>query len=632
MAKPLKIVRLGRRAPGLAAFVTFMLLSTTVASSAPAPGKPESIVDNETVYVVADALGTPQTTVVVDWLQVQGTGLLALADPAGAAGEIESLSEGFTPAKSGDMVTASVEQDGYGDYFYRAETTAPLPFDVRVVYLLDGQETAPADLAGKDGRLRIEITIVNRLERTETVEYENADGALESSEVTYTVPILCIPQLEIDGTKMTDIVPPDGAQLAIAGSTLTYAIPVVPSPEETVAIEMTARDIELAPMIVSAFPGLPASPDFSVVDSFIEMRDGLSQLGLLSEGHLQLVQGIVGGMDEYDLSGMSGAAQGIAQLQTALAQMEGGATGLSQLAAGQYAYLDSVIAGIDTSQFDSLDELVAGITSMRQGAADLESGVSGLLGLVDGQIALAQQMDALNSASLADAQTLAGRYPADAEAQALAARLGQLDAMYDQLLGASAPGLPYLRAQLAGIGSGLTGLRQGLEAMEASAAGLSAVPGAFTQLRAALVVLRDGGDPDGAGPAPFMPGFGATKDGLTGLASGLTQAKTGFASSAGSLALLSEMPEMMGELKSTLQVLAAGGTLRGQQMPGISTTVDALDEVASGLGTGAEEMREGEALTNAMKAAAEEYTSFLGLPEGATGHLSFLYKVDGVSK
>ncbi len=50
-----------------------------------------------------------------------------------------------------------------------------------------------------------------------------------------------------------------------------------------------------------------------------------------------------------------------------------------------------------------------------------------------------------------------------------------------------------------------------------------------------------------------------------------------------------------------------------------------------GIGDGVTEAREGEALTEAMKRAADDYTSFLGLPEGATGHLSFLFKIEGVS-
>lgn len=632
MARILTAPRAARRAACVAALTAAAMLSTSIASSAPSAGQPERIVDNETVYVVADASGSPQTTVVVDWLQVEGTGTFEIVDPAPGIGEIESLTDGFEPKKEADAVAATVAVDGHADFFYRAQTTTPLPLDISVRYFLDGIETVPAELAGRDGRLRLEITLENHLERSQVVSYVNADGVTESREVTYTVPMLCIPQLEIDGTRMTRVVPPDGAQLAITGSTLTYAIPMVPSPVETVAIEMDARDIELAAMIVSAFPTLPASPDFSVTEEFAELRDGLAQLRQLSEGHLQVVQGISGGMGSYDLSRLGDASAGLAQLQGALSEMETGASGLAQLAAGQHAYLDGVIAGIDTSQFDSLPDLVATLTLMRQTSAELEIGVSGLLDLTNSQVTLLQQMDALNAAALDNAVALAARYPDDPEAAALAEQLGQLDALFEELLSSDAPGLPYLAEELASIRDGLSGLRSGLEAIEAQAGGLGAVPAAFAHLRSALVVLRDGGDVDGPGPQPAMPGLQSTRDGLSQLAAGLGQAAGGLADSAGQLAVLQQVPTLMADLRSALDALAAGGTLQGRQLPGIDTTVGALGEVASGLGTGVDEMRRGEALTQAMEAAADAYTSFLGLPEGATGNLSFLFKLEGVSQ
>lgn len=651
MAQPLKSVRLARRASVVAALTAASMLAATVASSAPAPGTPDSIIDNETVYVVADASGSPRTTVVVDWLQVEGAGTFEIVDPAGGAGEIESLTDGFDPVMTGDTVSATVAVDGHGDFFYRAETEAALPIDVTVAYFLDGAETQPDDLAGKSGRLRMDITIANHLERTETVTFENADGVTESAEVTYTVPLLCIPQLEIDGTRMTDITAPEGAQLAIAGQTLTYAVPVVPSPRETVSIEMTARDIELAPMIISAFPGLPASPDFSVVDQLAELRDALGQLGQLSGGHLQVVEGIADGMGSYDLSAVSGAAEGLGTLTTGLGELASGSAGLAQLAAGQYAYLDGVIKGIDTSQFDSLGQLTGAITGMRAAASQLETGTAGLVSLLDGQIALAEAVKASNAGLLAQASGYAaeyGAYSTDATALAAAGDFGSLAAglgAQDHLLGVlinggdpdgagpqpSMPGLKDTRDSLAGIRDGLTGLRDGLEQIEAQAGGLAAVPGALGQLKGALVVLRDGGDPDGPGSAPQMPGLAATRDGLAGIARGLEQASGGLAGSSKDLGMLSELPAMLGQLKTTLDALAHGGTLQGRELPGIDTTVEGLGAMGSGLGDGVTEARKGEALTDAMKRAADTYTSFLGLPEGASGHLSFLFKLDGVS-
>jgi hypothetical protein len=190
------------------------------------------------------------------------------------------------------------------------------------------------------------------------------------------------------------------------------------------------------------------------------------------------------------------------------------------------------------------------------------------------------------------------------------------------------PGLRYTRQQLADVGAGLTALRSGLEQVEAQSAMLAAIPGAFSDLRAALIVLRDGGI---VGGQPF-PGLGTTSAGLNDLADGLAQAEAGLAGSAGELGMLEDVPTLIGDLRSALAALGHGGELQGQYVPGISTTAGALRETAAGLGEGVDGIREGEAITEAMSAAADAYTSFLGLPENAEGHLSFLFKLDGVSK
>lgn len=119
-----------------------------------------------------------------------------------------------------------------------------------------------------------------------------------------------------------------------------------------------------------------------------------------------------------------------------------------------------------------------------------------------------------------------------------------------------------------------------------------------------------------SGAPPALSASCTARDGPTGLASGLGQAAADLATSAGQLAALQPFPVMMSQL----------------QLPGINTTVGALGQTGSGLGTGVAEMRKGEALTTATKTAADEHTSFLGAPQGATGNLSVLFKLEGVSK
>ncbi|HSQ21428.1 MAG TPA: hypothetical protein VLQ52_01325, partial [Coriobacteriia bacterium] len=136
MARPLRSIRVARRMAVVAAATALGLFATTAASSAPSPAPPDSVVDNETVYVVADATGTPRTTVVVDWLQVAGSGTVRIADLAPGAGAIESRTDGFAPERSGDDLVADVTVDGTGDFFDRAETEQELPLDVRLTYFL----------------------------------------------------------------------------------------------------------------------------------------------------------------------------------------------------------------------------------------------------------------------------------------------------------------------------------------------------------------------------------------------------------------------------------------------------------------------------------------------------------------
>jgi putative membrane protein len=646
MAQPHRIMTISRRVATMAAVTAVTLLSSTVATSAPAPGVPESIVDNETVYVVASADGTPRTTVVVDWLQIEGTGSFAIADPVPGVDAIESLTDGFAPVKVGDELHATVNANGAESLFYRANTTAELPLEIGVEYFLDGVRTEPDELAGKDGRLRIEITLTNRLEQTETITYVGADGVKRSSEVTYSVPLLCVPQFELDGARMTGIEAPESAQIAITGSTLTYAIPIVPLPEGTAIIEMDARDIELAPLMVTVFPKLPGSADFSVAEDLLALRDGLSGLEELSAAHMAIIEGVVDGLSGYDLSAAEGAAEGLAALQTGLGQLGSGAEDLAALSGGQYAYLDGIITAIDASQFASLSEITAAVGQMRQAAAGLHAGAAGLVALLDGQIALTEAVQASNAGLIAAASALPASVPATYAADpamgdlftgigGITSELYAQQAMIAALLdggdlGAGyMPGLRYTRAQLAEVADGLAQLAGGLEALEDSLkTQLPAIPAAFTSIRDALLVLRDGGT---LGERPF-PGLGTVADGLTGLADGLAAAEDGLAGSAGDLEALAQMPAGIAQLTGTLRALAGGGSIGGRHVPGLSTTVDSLGQMSGGLGEGVEEIRKGEALQEAMSAAADAYTSFLGLPEGATGRLTFLFKLDGVKK
>ena len=62
------------------------------------------------------------------------------------------------------------------DVSYQGTANAEdLPFMVYFTYFLNGKQIAPEDLAGKSGRVRIEIATENRLKRTCEVDGEQVE-------------------------------------------------------------------------------------------------------------------------------------------------------------------------------------------------------------------------------------------------------------------------------------------------------------------------------------------------------------------------------------------------------------------------------------------------------------------------
>lgn len=80
----------------------------------------------------------------------------------------------------------------------------------RVTYYLNGVETAPADLAGQSGRVRIRFGYTNHTRETVTV-----DG----QEYTVCVPFTAITAVILDGDKFSNIEADNGKVMELDGTT-----------------------------------------------------------------------------------------------------------------------------------------------------------------------------------------------------------------------------------------------------------------------------------------------------------------------------------------------------------------------------------------------------------------------------
>ncbi|MBR6381955.1 MAG: hypothetical protein IKS07_09840, partial [Lachnospiraceae bacterium] len=145
----------------------------------------------ETVYVVAGADGAAQKIIVSNWLK-NPEGADKLQD-ASDLQSIENVKGDETYTGSGNSM---VWNAGGNDIYYRGTTEKELPIKITVKYYLDGNEIAPADLAGKSGHVTIRYAYENTEKQTVRIGDEDA--------VIYT-PFGALTGLILDGENFSNV-------------------------------------------------------------------------------------------------------------------------------------------------------------------------------------------------------------------------------------------------------------------------------------------------------------------------------------------------------------------------------------------------------------------------------------------
>lgn len=118
----------------------------------------QTVKKSETVYVNLMPDGAVREITVSDWLHadkgnVYINDITTLKDFDISKGHASSISE------KGEIVWQAESSDIY----YEGKAVAGLPVDISIKYFLDEQEIAPKDLAGKSGKVRMEITMKNNM-------------------------------------------------------------------------------------------------------------------------------------------------------------------------------------------------------------------------------------------------------------------------------------------------------------------------------------------------------------------------------------------------------------------------------------------------------------------------------------
>lgn len=111
---------------------------------------------SETVYVTMDAKGNASKKIVTDWLHTEQAGV-QVTDQSDLEG-IQNIKGDTKPVQNGNQITWNLDST---DLYYKGESNKALPVDISIRYYLDGAEIEPQALAGKSGKVKMEIQMKN---------------------------------------------------------------------------------------------------------------------------------------------------------------------------------------------------------------------------------------------------------------------------------------------------------------------------------------------------------------------------------------------------------------------------------------------------------------------------------------
>ena len=154
-------------------------LKDAVGSIADSTKNEKEIGKDETVYMIADAKGNVNKTIVSDWLK--NPDKKDSLEDASDLKDIQNVKGDETFSQDGEKLTW--QADGK-DIYYQGTTDKETPITQKVTYMLDGKEIEPEELAGKSGKVTIRFDYTNNEKVTKKIDGKDTDVYVPFSVVT----------------------------------------------------------------------------------------------------------------------------------------------------------------------------------------------------------------------------------------------------------------------------------------------------------------------------------------------------------------------------------------------------------------------------------------------------------------
>lgn len=253
----------------------------------------------ETVYVLTDANGKVNKTIVSDWLKNKdGSDKLEDKSDLKDIENVKSDADYITGEDGAITWNANGE-----DIYYQGTTDKQLPVDVKVTYLLDGKEMSPSEIAGKSGKVTIKFEYTNNQKKEITVNGKKTEMY---------VPFTMISGMILDGNKFRNVevnsgkVISDGNRLVVVGlgfpgMNSNLALSDITSDgktefPETVEVTADVEDFSLALTLTMGSADLISAVDVDSVTAVDDLKDVVKKLvestDALQTGSAKLNEGL----------------------------------------------------------------------------------------------------------------------------------------------------------------------------------------------------------------------------------------------------------------------------------------------------------------------------------------------------
>ncbi len=327
----------------------------------------------ETVYVIANADGSPQKLIVSDWLK-NAMGKDALEDTTELTDIVNVKGDEGFQKKEGSL---GVWDAAGNDIYYQGNIQKELPVDMKITYRLNDKVVSPEELAGQSGRVNIRFDYTNRQKETVLVG--------EQEEELY-VPFVLLTSMVLDNESFHNIeisngkVINDGERTIVMG----YAMPGlkdnldIGSEDFDVEeldipdyVELTAdvTDFELATTLTVATNEIFGDMDLDTQEKMDDLTADMDELedamNELMDGTAELYDGV---LELYD--GTGELTDGVEELNDGARELQDGADELYNGTGTLKSGVKELAAGI-AELSAGLGQLAANNAAIMQGATEV---------------------------------------------------------------------------------------------------------------------------------------------------------------------------------------------------------------------------------------------------------------------